>query len=29
MIGPELNFTPRGLYIGGEWLEAADGGRLA
>ena len=29
MIGPELNFTPRGLYIGGEWQEAADGGRLA
>ena len=29
MIGPELHFTPRGLYIGGEWQEAADGGRLA
>ena len=29
MIGPELNFTPRGLYIGGEWQEAAEGGRLA
>ena len=28
MIGPELNFTPRGLYIGGEWQEAAEGGRL-
>ena len=28
MIGPELNFTPRGLYIGGEWQEAVDGGRL-
>jgi betaine-aldehyde dehydrogenase len=28
MIGPELNFTPRGVYIGGEWQEAADGGRL-
>ena len=29
MIGPELSFTPRGLYIGGEWQEAANGGRLA
>ena len=29
MIGPELSFTPRGLYIGGEWQEAAEGGRLA
>jgi betaine-aldehyde dehydrogenase len=29
MIGPGLNFTPRGLYIGGEWQEAAEGGRLA
>jgi betaine-aldehyde dehydrogenase len=28
MIGPELNFTPRGLFIGGEWQEAAEGGRL-
>lgn len=28
MIGPELNFTPRGLYIGGQWQEAAEGGRL-
>ena len=28
MIGPELDFTPRGLYIGGEWQEAAEGGRL-
>lgn len=28
MIGPELDFTPRGLFIGGEWQEAADGGRL-
>ena len=28
MIGPELNFAPRGLYIGGEWQEATDGGRL-
>ena len=28
MIGPELNFTPRGIYIGGEWQDAADGGRL-
>jgi betaine-aldehyde dehydrogenase len=28
MIGPELNFAPRGLYIGGQWQEAADGGRL-
>ena len=29
MIGPKLDFTPRGLYIGGEWQEAAGGGRLA
>ena len=29
MMGPELNFTPRGLYIGGEWQEAAEGGSLA
>ena len=29
MIGPELSFTPRGLYIGGEWQEAVEGGRLA
>ena len=29
MIGPELDFTPRGLYIGGEWQEADGGGRLA
>ena len=29
MIGPALNFTPRGLYIGGEWQEAANGGRFA
>ena len=29
MIGPELSFTPRGLYIGGDWQEAAEGGRLA
>ena len=29
MTGPELDFTPRGLYIGGEWQEAAEGGRLA
>lgn len=28
MIGPALDFAPRGLYIGGEWQEAADGGRL-
>ncbi|GMQ76253.1 MAG: aldehyde dehydrogenase family protein [Gammaproteobacteria bacterium] len=28
MIGPDLQFTPRGLYIGGEWQEAAEGGRL-
>ena len=28
MIGPDLHFTPRGLYIGGQWQEAADGGRL-
>jgi betaine-aldehyde dehydrogenase len=28
MIGPELTFTPRGLYIGGEWQEAAERGRL-
>ena len=28
MTGPELNFTPRGLYVGGEWQEAAEGGRL-
>jgi betaine-aldehyde dehydrogenase len=28
MIGPELNFNPRGLYIGGQWQEAAEGGRL-
>ena len=29
MIGPDLNFTPKGLYIGGEWQEATGGGRLA
>ena len=29
MIGPKLDFTPRGLYIGGEWQEADRGGRLA
>ena len=29
MIGPKLDFTPRGLYIGGEWQEADGGGRLA
>ncbi len=29
MIGPELDFTPRGLYIGGEWQEADGGGHLA
>ena len=23
---PDLNFSPRGLYIGGEWLESIDGG---
>ena len=28
MIGPRLDFSPRGLYIGGEWQEAAEGGRL-
>lgn len=28
MIGPDLNFIPKGLYIGGEWQEAAGGGRL-
>ena len=28
MIGPELQFVPRGLYIGGEWQEATEGGRL-
>jgi acyl-CoA reductase-like NAD-dependent aldehyde dehydrogenase len=28
MIGPDLHFTPRGLYIGGQWQQAADGGRL-
>jgi betaine-aldehyde dehydrogenase len=28
MIGPELNFTPKGLFIGGEWQEAADGKRF-
>ena len=29
MTGPDLGFSPKGLYIGGEWQEAADGGRLA
>ncbi len=29
MIGPDLNFTPKGLYIGGEWQEATGGGRLS
>jgi betaine-aldehyde dehydrogenase len=28
MIGPDLNFAPRGLYIGGEWQDAADGARM-
>ncbi|MCP5156171.1 MAG: aldehyde dehydrogenase family protein [Ectothiorhodospiraceae bacterium] len=28
MIGPQLGFTPRGLYIGGEWSEAVDGSRM-
>lgn len=28
MIGPDLEFTPRGLYIGGEWQDASEGGRL-
>ncbi len=28
MIGPELNFTPRGLFIGGEWQEATEGRRF-
>ncbi len=28
MIGPDLNFTPKGLFIGGEWQEAVGGGRL-
>ncbi len=28
MIGPDLHFTPRGLYIGGQWQQLADGGRL-
>ena len=28
MIGPDLKFTARGLYIGGEWHDAVDGGRL-
>ncbi len=26
MIGPDLNFTPKGLFIGGEWQDAVDGG---
>ena len=23
---PDFNFSPRGLYIGGEWQESIDGG---
>ena len=23
---PDLNFSPKGLYIGGEWRESIDGG---
>ena len=26
MKAPNLNFSPKGLYIGGQWQEAADGG---
>ena len=26
MKAPDLNFSPKGLYIGGQWQEAADGG---
>ncbi len=26
MQSPALNFTPRGLYIGGQWVSPADGG---
>ena len=26
MKAPELNFTPKGLYIGGKWRESSDGG---
>ena len=26
MKAPDLNFTPKGLYIGGKWCESADGG---
>ena len=26
MKAPDLNFSPKGLYIGGQWHEAADGG---
>ena len=26
LTAPDLNFSPKGLYIGGEWQESIDGG---